>query len=252
MNIRQWIAAVAAVTCWTVQATPVAVDFSVLGSNTVNITETVNPAGYTIGGVTFRYDSFGSGTDFASVDSLGLFGTTAGSLIFDSATPAVSLSFNFSILGVTGVASDGLFISFMRGGIEVSNMLVAAANYVPYDPVHPTYGGDALGTLAYNGPPFDQVDMYFSMDGAYFDVSNITYELEPKPVLTVAVANHSPLVMRITVTGPTGSVTQVQRTTNLVSGVWAPVASVSAFTGSFTYYETNSLPGASQAFFRTR
>ena len=152
VNIRKGFVVLAALACWTVQATPVAVDFSVLGNTTVNISSSTPAQGYTIGDITFRYDDFGNATDFAQVDNLGIFGTTAGSLIFDAASPAISLNLDFAILFVTNQVSDGLFISFKRNGTVVSNMLVAAANFVPYDAL-------ALGTLAYSGPAFDQVDL---------------------------------------------------------------------------------------------
>ena len=258
MNIRKGLILIAALACWTVKSAPVAVDFSVLGDTTVDISSSTTPQGYTIGDITFRYDDFGSGVDFAQVDNLGVFGTTAGSLIFDSAAPAISLNLDFDILGVTDQVSDGMFISFMRGGVEVSNMLIAASNYVPYDALNPELGGDARGTLAYSGPSFDQVDMYFSMDGAYFDVANITYEIELRPVLSITVARiieqgDAPLnAVTLTVTGPPNSVNEIQRTTDLASGIWETVAAVSSFSGNCTYCETNRAASVSQAYYRTR
>ncbi|MEI7436081.1 MAG: hypothetical protein WCL16_04655 [bacterium] len=253
MNSKKWIVAVAVFACWTVQATPVSVDFSVLGSNTVDITTVLNPSGYTIGDVTFRYDDLGSGVDFASVDQYGILGTTFGSLLFDFNTPVTSLKFDFSVLNVTGQVSNGLFISFLSGGVEVSNLLVAATNFVPYDPVNPTLGGDALGSLAFNGIPFDQVAMYFSLDGPYFDVANIVYELEPMPQLAIAEVNRNgQQVLMLTATGPSGSVTEIQSTINQGSTNWTSMVVVTNFTGSYTTYVTSSLPDAPQAcYYRT-
>ena len=257
VNIRKGFVVLAALACWTVQATPVAVDFSVLGNTTVNISSSTTAQGYTIGDITFRYDDFGNATDFAQVDNLGIFGPTAGSLIFDAASPAISLNLDFAILFATNQVSDGLFISFKRNGTVVSNMLVAATVYVPYDLANPSLGGDAHGTLAYSGPSFDKADMYFSTDGACFAVPNITYELEP-PMLAITVASEvdeedDPVdVVTLTITGPPNSVNEIQRTTNLVSGVWLPVATLSNFTGNYTYYETNRVENVPQVFFRTR
>ncbi len=226
------------------------VDFTVLGSNTVDITTAVNPDGYTIGNVTFRYDDLGSGVDSASVDTLGIFGTTGGGLLFDFNYPATSLKFNFGLWGVQGAVSDAMFISFLMGGTEITNNLIAANNFEPYDPLNPSLGGSALGILDYSGLSFDQVAMYFSTDGTYFDVSDITYELAPRPQLAVAITNdEGEFVVMITVTGPSGSVTEIQRATDLVAGDWAPVGTVTNFTGSYTYSEPVSSP---KAFFRTR
>ena len=209
-----------------------------------------------MGGVTFRYDNQSIPSDFASVDKLGIYGTTAGLLGFDFVSPVISLTFDFRIGEVYGPATDGLFISFMRGGVEVSNMLVEASNYVPYVLSQPTLGGDALGSLAYNGSAFDQVQMYFSTDGPYFDVANIVYELEPLPQLAIAKASgrddDDQQILMLTATGPSGSVSEIQSTTNLISPNWTTLVVVSSFTGSYTTYVTNNLSDAPQAcFYRT-
>ncbi len=172
-----WIFAIAVWACCSVKAAPapVAVDFSVLGSNTVDITAAINPGGYAIGAVTFMYDDLGSGVDFGTLDQFGVFGTSPGRLIVDFSAPVQVLNFDFGSLGVFGAVSNGVQINFLRNGVQVGSTVAAATNFAPYDPLDPTLGGDALGTVAYTGAAFDQAVMSFSTTGAYFDVSNIVY-----------------------------------------------------------------------------
>lgn len=161
-------------------AAPVTVDFSVLGINSIDITRSSNPNGYTLNGVNFWYDNQGSAADTASVDASGIFGTTNGLLAFDFAAPATALNFDFSLLGATGSLDDGLFIMFKNGGNDVADMLIPAT-FIPYDPNDLTQGGDAMGTLSYSGAAFDQAQMYLSLGAPYFSVSNLSYEPVPEP-----------------------------------------------------------------------
>ena len=89
-------------------ANTVAVDFSVLGMNTVDITLENFPPPLTLNGVTFGYDNFGSSSDFASADAAGIYGTTYGGLNFSFSGPANGLNFNFALLNPTGPTPDGL------------------------------------------------------------------------------------------------------------------------------------------------
>jgi hypothetical protein len=171
-----------------VQGNPVTVDFSGLGINSIDVTAENNPAGLTLSGVTFLYDNFGSGVDFASVDSSGIFGTTYGVLIFDFSGPATGLNFDFSLLSVSPSFTDPLFVILNSVGSDVVDMPVSAT-FVPYDPANPTLG-DAVGTFAYSGLEFDQAFMYFAFDPSvidpqYFSVANISYNSVPEPATLV-------------------------------------------------------------------
>jgi len=158
-------------------ALPVSVDFSTV-SMTTDITM---PNSLTLGKVLFRYDDFGSGVDTAQIDSAGIFGSTGGSLIFDFFTPADALQFNFSLLDVTGDIPDALqAIVFSFNGATVDST-TAGATFVPYDPANPAGGGDALGTLAYKGPMFDEAQMFFSTDASLFTVDQASYNPLPEP-----------------------------------------------------------------------
>lgn len=163
----------------TALASPVTVDFSVLGINSVDITTATNPAGLTLNGVTFRYDDLGSGVDFASVDSSGIFGTTGGSLIFDFGIPVTGLNFDFSLLGVGADAPDALFIAFTKSGSLINEGSLAAT----FDGF-----GNASNTLSFSGPAFDQAAMFFSLDAPFFSVANVSYAPVPEPATFVLLA----------------------------------------------------------------
>lgn len=166
----------------TTAALAVTVDFTVLGSDSVDITTVSNPDGLTLNGVTFRYDDLGSGVDTASINASGIHGSTGGSLVFNFSTPVTHLNFDFSLQGVFAPVGDGLSITFKNGGNNVTDQVVPANSFTPYDPNDPTLGGDALGSLAYGGAAFDQVIMFFSPDAPFVSVANLSYDNLPEPV----------------------------------------------------------------------
>jgi hypothetical protein len=151
-------------------ATPVTVDFSVLGSNTVDITLENFPPPLTLNGVTIAYDNFGSSTDFASADATGIYGTTYGVLSFNFSVPANALNFNFSLQQPTGPAL-------------LDNVIALFSNNDVAGPVttQPDGLGNLVGSLAYSGAPFNQVFMYFSVDAPIFTVDHISYDPVPIP-----------------------------------------------------------------------
>lgn len=168
------------------------VDFSTLGPPTndppisIDITVAINPAGYTASGVTFSYEDFGSGVDFAVVDPAGIFGTAAGALLLDFATPATALGFNFSLLDVVwpdpqaSQIPDALAVLFFSGGI-LSDFSSAAADFLAYDPVDPTFGF-ATGAFAYSGLAFDHAELYFLPDALLFAMDGVDYSpVQPVP-----------------------------------------------------------------------
>lgn len=175
-----------------VMAAPVAVDFSVLGPPTndppltVDITTAVNTDGFTLDGVTFRYDDFGSGIDFGLVDPAGVFGTTGGGLFLDFAIPASSLALDFYLYDAFSADGDGmpmadaLFALFFANG-SFLDLLTVAADFFAYDPLADQTLGMAFATLAYQGPAFDQAVLYFSLDAPIFSVDNLIYEPIPEP-----------------------------------------------------------------------
>lgn len=151
------------------------VDFSSVGA-TADITNT----SYTLSGVTFTYDDFGTGIYFASIDSLGLFGDTYGNLIFEFDAPVTALSFDFELWGATlDVEAEGLFITYDNNDSLIGEESVAAS-FIPYDPNDLTVG-DAFGTFAFSGDAFNRAQLFFSLDAPAFAVSNIDYTPAPVP-----------------------------------------------------------------------
>lgn len=171
-------------------AAPVSVDFGVLGvigggglplpvagcTNSdgtgapVSLTLT-NPC--TLNGVTFTFDDFGSGVDFAFADEAGIYGTTGGLLALDFSAPATSLSFGFNLFGASTGAdvADGVFALFSNGDVVVQ-------------PAGPDAFGGESGLFSYTGGPFDRAQLLFSADEPFFSVSGVTYEpaaAEPVP-----------------------------------------------------------------------
>ena len=167
-------------------AMPLSVDFSVLGLPTndppltVDITTAINPAGITMNGVTFRYDDFGSGVDYAFIDEIGLFGSTGGALALDFSTPSTALTLNFELLDALSASGDGsqipdalVALFFSNGVFQDSTSLVA--DFFAYDKETDPTVGSATGLLDYQGLAFDQTVMYFSPDTPYFTVSKVSY-----------------------------------------------------------------------------
>jgi hypothetical protein len=155
-------------------ATPVQVDFTTLGSNFYDITK---PGSYTIGEVTFSYENFGNTADSATIDSLGVWGTTGGSLSLDFARPAKTLGFDFSLPNVSNSYTEALYT--VLSGLGVGPI---SASFIPYDPTDPASLGDARGTFSFTGASFNKADMYFTVEVPYFTVSNVSYEPEASPV----------------------------------------------------------------------
>jgi hypothetical protein len=156
-------------------------------SPAVDITAGNTPGTYSLSGMTFTYDSLGSGFT-STIDNTGIFGGTAGLLKFDFSTPATALSFNFTLsnggtLGTAGNPVDpvGLDISFTLGGVSLgaSTLVPATINLT---------GDAAIGTVSFTGPAsgFDHADLFFS-SGAPSSVlffqtdSSITYTTVPEP-----------------------------------------------------------------------
>ncbi len=158
------------------------VDFSVITTPT----DITSPNSVTLNGVTFSYDNFGVPEDTASIDSTCLCGSTNGVLIFNFSAPATELYFDFSLLGAVMTdpgpqnIEDALLLLTYSGGNSI-DVVPAAASFTPYDfDVDPTLG-DAIGSLAYIGPAFDQVFMYFSTLAPEFCVTDVCYMPAPEP-----------------------------------------------------------------------
>ena len=251
MSIKLWVSAFVMLACGIVRAAPVAVDFSVLGSNVVEITTALNPPGYTISNVTFRYDDLGSGIDFAAVDAQGVFGTTGGRLLLNFHTPVTAVNLGFSVLDVMGPLGNGVSASYLRNGTVVSNHTFAANAFVPYEPQEPSDGGDAFGSVTCNGLMFDQVALSFSTIGTYFTVDSLASDFQA-PQMTIVSTPLSQFFAEVTVTGAAGSLTNILRATDLSAMNWSTVAVVTNFTGSYTFYETNNPAGLPMAYYGTR
>jgi len=179
-------------------AAPVTVDFSVLAS-TVDITVQNNPAPLTLNGVNIQFDNYDIATDFASADSLGIYGhSTNGPVVlnFNNGIPDTvgtsvrMLSLDFSLESVTGpVPVDSGFallayVSTADG--SVGDNVTLSGTYAPYDPNVPDLGS-VTGHLAYEGGiAFDQATIWFAFPSANYDiplftVSNIVYDTAPEP-----------------------------------------------------------------------
>jgi len=151
-------------------ANTVTVDFSVLGSDVVDIT-TPNP-GYTLNGITFLYDNFGT-TDLplpsAQVSHNGISGAYNGLLEFNFNNLAQSLNFHFSIDPAASYSVDnGLLISITNDSndVYISGMSTQS---------------DGTGVFSFTGDAFDQAAIYFPFNGEIFSVNNITYDPVPLP-----------------------------------------------------------------------
>ena len=140
-------------------AFPTAVDFSgVVGDNDITI-----PNSYTLNGITFSYDNLGDPASTATINNLGISGSTVGSLLFSFDAPAGELGFNFAQVGATSPIIDALYIDFQSGGGSIGDALFNTA-------------ADGTGVMTFvNGVAFDQAQMFFSTDTATFTVDNISY-----------------------------------------------------------------------------
>lgn len=173
------------------------VDFSALGPPandppiSLDITAAINPTGYTGNGVTFRYEDFGSGVDYAIVDPSGIFGTVAGALLLDFAAPATGLAFTFSLLDVwpdppAGKILDAVIVLLFSAGV-LSDFSSIDADFLPYDPADPI-SGMAAGLFAYSGPAFDHAELYFWPDAQLFTMDGVSYQPVPEPATFVLLA----------------------------------------------------------------
>ena len=167
-----------AVVAGVARAAPVTVDFSVLGADSYSITA---PDSYTLDGVTFRYDNLGSIDDIAQIDAYGVFGSTYGSLILDFGSPVTAVSLDFTAIAVYGPVNNAISVAFSNAGSGVGGSSVSASDFELYDPGNPLLGGDAYGTLSYNGVTFNRALISFSADAPYFSVDSLTYTPAPEP-----------------------------------------------------------------------
>jgi hypothetical protein len=179
-------------------AAPVEVDFSVLGTNTVDITVQNNPPPLTLNGVNIQFDNYGDSNDFASADSLGIYGHSANGpvvLNFNNGfpntvgVPVHGLSLDFTLENVTGpVPPDSGFallayVSTADG--SAGDTAILSGTYAPYDAAVPNLGS-VTGHLDYDGMAFDQATIWFAFpspgyDIPLFTVSDISYEA-PEPI----------------------------------------------------------------------
>ena len=81
--------------------------------------------------------------------------------------------------------------------------------------------------------------------------ATISIAVTLRPRLAISMADPTLNVMQINITGPTGCVSKVQYTTNLMTGTWTDLESVNNFTGNHTCHFTNNLPNVSSMFFRS-
>ncbi len=155
----------------------VVVDFASLGIETVDLTLSDNPPGWTgystPDGLSFLYDNPDSNGEFAYISSTGVFGTTGQALSLDFSPTmgglARELTVDFALLGVTEPVGAGLAVIFDNGQIAFAD-----ANQFDADQ------GIAYGTLAYQGRSFGQASLHFA-PASYFDVSGVSYTSVPEP-----------------------------------------------------------------------
>jgi hypothetical protein len=180
-------------------AAPVTVDFSVLAS-TVDITVQNNPAPLTLNGVNIQFDNYGISTDYASADSMGIYGHSENGpvvLNFNNGFPDTvglpvrKLSLDFSLESVTGPVPDdsggfGLLAYVSTADGSVGDSVTLSGTYAPYDPNVPDLGS-VTGHLEYEGGiAFDQATIWFAFPSLNYDiplftVSNIVYDTVPEP-----------------------------------------------------------------------
>jgi hypothetical protein len=152
-------------------------------------TDITLPNTLTLDGIIFSYDNYGSSTDSASINNNGISGTTLGLLTFNFDAPAYSLNFDFFLRGgAPGLIPDALIVTLSNGGNGVADLTFQTTSFIPYDPRNPVKESLAFGSFAYGGAPFNQAEMYFSLDAPYFNVSRITYNPAPEPATVVLLA----------------------------------------------------------------
>lgn len=220
-------------------ASAVTVDFSALAANTMDITT----SSYTLGGVMFSYDG-SEPSDFASMNSNGVLGTTGGNLNFIFGTPTTRLSFDFSLLNVQEANAPLLdSVILFDDGDPVA---VETSSFILTNDLSRL--GVASGHFVYNGGSFNQAVTYFSLHATLFSISNVSYvSSEPvqPPFMTIDLIDQS---AQLTVTGAPGIVIGIESSTNLVD--WERVPTPPNLTGTVIYDVTN-FPDVTSEFFRS-
>jgi len=122
--------------------TPVTVNFSGI------VTPTDLTAPFLLDGISFSYDSLGSG-DSATISSTGITGGNGGKLIFDFTAPATGLDFSFNAVDTQAFFS-------LAGN-------PAGAN------------GSLPSVFSYSGPAFDRAEIYFDPVPGAFGISGVSY-----------------------------------------------------------------------------
>lgn len=154
-------------------AAPVTVDFSTIAVDPpgfFDITTGGTPGSYTLDGITFSYDNFESVLDTATIYELGVFGSTGGSLMFDFASPATALRFDFSLPGVFDPVLGALqVITFSMDGIDLGYSVSADATGL-------SSFGETAGVLDFANGPFNKAQMFFTTDVLTFSIDSLSYE----------------------------------------------------------------------------
>jgi len=133
------------------------------------------PNSYSLNGVTFQYDPNQGGS--ASIDSNGIYGSTASALNIYFDSPAVGLIFAYDVMGLNGVpasCSGGYCMDAYFDGVE----------YLPINgnPSGTASFGSRQGPLFAPATPFSLVTLYFTTDVANFDVTSLGYDsTTPEP-----------------------------------------------------------------------
>jgi hypothetical protein len=98
------------------------------------------------------------------VDVNGVDGNTSGLLILTFDANATALYLNFTLLGVNTTVDALVFETFCDGNFVDSNSVTAVFT-----------AGNSVGSLAYSGAPFNQVYLFFAVDGPNFIATDINY-----------------------------------------------------------------------------
>ena len=153
---------------FTGNALAINIDFSgVIGTQDITLPNT-----QTMSGVTFSYDNFGSLADTASISSAGISGSTNGLLMFDFATPASSLNFDFSLSEFTVPAPSTLTFALLAS-------FDGGTTFIAYTAFLSNQDGKEYGDLNYSGNAFSHVDLFFSYAPTgplAFNIPSLTYE----------------------------------------------------------------------------
>lgn len=139
---------------------------------------------YTLGNITFAYDNFGTKTETAAIDELGIYGSSYGVLQLKFLAPVTTLSLGYSLYNVysNDLIDGAVFATTKINGTGDVDLTSTAASFTANgtDPIFGDFG-DAFGTFNVNGALFDEISILFAYSdiGTTFTVDSLFYAPDP-------------------------------------------------------------------------